>query len=275
MKPLLSALTRGHDVVNLQDHANHLRSELELCLLAQQSFDYVLALHVRVARGHAVDAQAEVLRLDLSQRVDGVQTGGLGKSKGNHVECLGESPHTVLFQALNLVGLIGALEAASNLSRPAAVHNAVVLDQVTHNAQSIVNGAVSLVDDHPVAATNEDGDRLGVCAVLNNDHAVTGGAETDLLDTASLAELGLRELRKAGHNAATGGHGDELELNATDPAHSGELVLVQEVVRLIIEAPLANHHVGTTILNLLHHGGEVVSLKLPQLLVLLRGGDPM
>jgi hypothetical protein len=42
-----------------------LRSGLELCLFAQQSFDYVLALHVHVAREHAVDAQAEVLRLDL------------------------------------------------------------------------------------------------------------------------------------------------------------------------------------------------------------------
>merc|ERR1711990_528595 len=109
-----------------------------------------------------------------------------------------------------------------------------------------------------------------MCAILNNDHANTGGAGTDLLNKTSLAELGFRELSKAGHNAATGGHGNELELDATDPTHSGELVLVQEVVRLIIEAPLANHHVGSAIFDLLHHGGEIVGLKLPQLLVLLR-----
>ena len=54
------------------------------------------------------------------------------------------------------------------------------------------------------------------------------------------------------------GDGDELELHAADPAHGGEAVLQEEVVRLVVEAPLADDEVCAAVLALLHHGGEVL-----------------
>ena len=42
-------------------------------------------------------------------------------------------------------------------------------------------------------------------------------------------------------DAGARGDGDELELHAPHPAHGRQLVLEQEVVCLVVEAPLADH----------------------------------
>lgn len=73
---------------------------------------------------------------------------------------------------------------------------------------------------------------------------------------------------KAGDNAGTGGDGEELDLNTSDPTDSGEFVMVEQVVGLIIETPLAENNIGTGVLHALNHIGEVVGLHLSELLVL-------
>jgi len=103
---------------------------------------------------------------------------------------------------------------------------------------------------HLVATTDQDGDRTRVGAVLNVQHAVFARAKGGLADLACLAELGSRHLLKAGDDAATSGDGDELELGATDPADGWELVLHQQVVGLVVKAPLAHNQVGARVLDL-------------------------
>eukprot|EP00959_Pyramimonas_sp_CCMP1952_P312847 6548649-Pyramimonas_sp.AAC.1 len=55
---------------------------------------------------------------------------------------------------------------------------------------------------------------------------------------AHLAQLVGRELLEAGHDAAAGGDGDELELHPAHPAHRWEVLVHQQMVRLVVKAPL-------------------------------------
>jgi hypothetical protein len=94
-----------------------------------------------------------------------------------------------------------------------------------------------------------------------------------LSDSASAAQLLGAELLEARDDAAARGDGDELQLHAAHPAHRGQLVLEQQVVSLVVEAPLADHQVGARVLALLHHRGEIFLLARVQAVVCLLGGD--
>lgn len=66
------------DVVDLEDHLDELRGKHDLLLLATQSLNHTLLLHVVGVVQHAVDPQGRVVLLDLpglhlSQRVNGGQ----------------------------------------------------------------------------------------------------------------------------------------------------------------------------------------------------------
>lgn len=75
-----------------------------------------------------------------------------------------------------------------------------------------MNGSLGLLDDHLVATTDENCDRLGARAVLNKEHAVVGRAKLHLPDGSGGTELVGRDLREAGNDAASSGDGDELNL---------------------------------------------------------------
>ena len=136
-----------------------------------------------------------------------------------------------------------------------------------------MEGALGLLDHHLVTSADEDGDSLGCGAVLDDDHPVLGGAEGDFLDGTRRAELVRAELLEPRDDAAAGGDGDELELDAADPANGGELLVHQKVVGFVVEAPLADDEGGARVLALLNHVLEVLLLLQAELLVLLRGVD--
>lgn len=121
---------------------------------------------------------------------------------------------------------------------------------------------------HLVAAADENGDGAGVGALLDDEHLLARSAEGHLLDDARGAELGRGQLLEARHDAAVGRNGDEFHLRATDPADSGQVVLQQQVVGLVVEAPLADDEVGAGVLDALDHLGEGVALVGLQLLEL-------
>lgn len=122
-----------------------------------------------LARADAVDAQSAVAldrlpALDVGQRLDRVQARVLGQRERDRVERRGEGAHGVLLDrgdlcrrqrgpdesaavATDLVGLLGHGEAAGDLGRAAAVDDAVVADEVAHDAEGIVQCALGLVDD--------------------------------------------------------------------------------------------------------------------------------
>lgn len=64
-----------------------------------------------------------------------------------------------------------------------------------------------------------------------------------------------------------------LNLRAADPSYSRKLVLHQQMIRLVVESPLANNEVRARVLHALDHIRELRLFVLPQLLVLLHARD--
>lgn len=133
---------------------------------------------------------------------------------------------------------------ASDLGTSSTVDDPVILYQVPHHAHGVVQGPLRLVDDHLVSSPHDAGDGGGVLAVLNDDHLLLGGPKGDLADLSTGSELVGTEFTKPRDDAGSCGKGDKLELDASDPADGGELVLEEEVVGLIVESPLADDEVG-------------------------------
>jgi len=88
-----------------------------------------------------------------------------------------------------------------------------------------VQGAFGLVDDHLVAAPDENGHRACVGAFFDHQHLLPRGAETHLAHYACLAEFRGAEVFEARDDPAVGGDGDEFDFRAADPADGGEFVL--------------------------------------------------
>lgn len=82
-------------------------------------------------------------------------------------------------------------------------------------------------------------------------------------------ELVSGEVLEARHDARARRDREELELDAADPADGGHVEVVQQVVRLVIEAPLADNEARADVLAALHHVDEVLLLGFLEGLVLL------
>jgi hypothetical protein len=102
---------------------------------------------------------------------------------------------------------------------------------------------------HLVASADENGHRARVGTLLDDEHLLLGGAERELADEASVAKLVGAQVLETGDDAAVGRNGDQLDLGATNPADGREVVLHEEVVGLIVKAPLANDEVGAGVLD--------------------------
>eukprot|EP00050_Salpingoeca_kvevrii_P010683 m.9769 g.9769 ORF g.9769 m.9769 type:complete len:527 (-) comp3015_c0_seq2:171-1751(-) len=266
------------DVVNLQNHLDELRRQADLLLLADESFNNALLAHVIGALLQAVNAKVGVLLQNLaaahfSERFDWGKAAVLGKGHGDGLEGIGKGAHGILLERLDLISLLGDGEAACNLSSTASIDDTRVADEVADYADGVVQTTLGLSNNHLVATADEDGDSLGVLALLDDKHAVLGGAKGNLTDATSLAKLLSRKLFKAGNNAATRGDSNELDLGAANPADSGEALLQQEVVGLVVEAPLANGECCAGVLDLLDHLGKLALLVVPEFLKLLSRGD--
>ena len=163
-----------------------------------------------------VDAEARIVllqvsRLELGKVLDGREAAVLGQSERNGLERLAEGAHRVLLERGDLVAGLRHGERARDLGRAAAIHDAVVADQIAHHAEGVVEGALGLLDDHLVATANEDGHGARILALLDDEHAILGRAERELAHLAREAELLGRQLAETWHNAAAGGDRDQLQ----------------------------------------------------------------
>lgn len=64
---------------------------------------------------------------------------------------------------------------------------------------------------HSVAAAKENGDCTRVLTLLDDEHALVGGAETDFADDTRFAQLLRVQLLEARHDATASGHRDQLQ----------------------------------------------------------------
>mmetsp|Transcript_10824 Transcript_10824/g.10944 ORF Transcript_10824/g.10944 Transcript_10824/m.10944 type:complete len:229 (+) Transcript_10824:447-1133(+) len=131
----------------------------------------------------------------------------------------------------------------------------------------------SFITDGLAAAPHQHSHCLRVRAVLDEDHLVVRGPERHLLDGTCLPQLLWSNLLETRNDPSPSGDGDQLYLQATNPTHRGQLVVHQQVVRLIIKAPLTQNYVGSRIFDHLDHVSEVFLLKLIQLIVVFHRFD--
>mmetsp|Transcript_8220 Transcript_8220/g.9954 ORF Transcript_8220/g.9954 Transcript_8220/m.9954 type:complete len:568 (-) Transcript_8220:99-1802(-) len=267
----LVLLGRDH-IINLQNHLNHLSCELKLLLLGHDGFEDALFAHICSALVVGIDADegvlsAHLLFAQLAHIFDGVVARVLGKGQRDLLESVGEGAHSVLLDTADLVGLLGDGDRASELGGATTANDVIVLDHVADDADGVMEAALGLIADSLGATSDHDGDSLGVHAVLDQDDLLARGAVGDLFDAAGSAELLRGDFLEAGDDARTSGDGKELDLDATDPTDGRKAVLHEQMVGLVVEAPLAEDGGGAGVLDAGNHIREVVRLHLLKFLV--------
>lgn len=105
-----------------------------------------------LALAGTVDTQSRVAlgdlpALDLGEGLDRCQTRVLSERERDGIEGGRERAHRVLLDRGDLVGFGGDGDRAGNLGSTAAVDDAVVAHEVADDAESVVQCALSLVDD--------------------------------------------------------------------------------------------------------------------------------
>jgi hypothetical protein len=205
--------------------------------------------------------------LKLLDVLDGVEARVLGKAHWDLLKGISECAHGVLLNSHDLVSLLRDLNRASELSGTTSSDNVVVLDHVSNDADGVEEASLGLVTNGPGATSNEDGDSLGVFALLDEHDLIVGGSELELLDDTSLSKLLGRDLLESWDNSSSSGDGKKLNLDSTNPSDGGKFVVHEEMVCLIVETPLADDNGGAGVLNLLDHIDEILLLHVGKLFV--------
>ncbi len=108
---------------------------------------------------------------------------------------------------------------------------------------------------------------------IDEQHLLVAGSESLLFDAACLAELFGGDLFEPGDDPRTSRHGQQLDVGTGDPSDSLEAVLEKQMVRFVVEAPLAESDVGARRLDLFYHLDEVLLLLVGQGLVVFSRCD--
>lgn len=88
-----------------------------------------------------------------------------------------------------------------------------------------MDGTLGLVDDLVRTTSDEDGQSLSLGALFNDKHALISGAEMKFADLAGETQLFGADFLETGDDAGTGGHSQQLDVDAAYPAHGRQLVL--------------------------------------------------
>lgn len=142
---------------------------------------------------------------DLGDHQDGVQTGVLGQGGGDDLEGLGEMLNNDGLDSGKLVSLLSQLGGDLNLGGSTSRKDASVLNQTSHNAESVMDRTVSLVDNETVGTSNQQrksSDTLGDSSDLEDTGTVTEGL---LVDETGSSELLGGELVDVGDRGAADG----------------------------------------------------------------------
>ena len=243
-----------------------------MLLLGHDRLVDALLAHVSSSLMVSIDADERVLSADLllaqlANIIDWVVTGVLGKSERDFFESVGKSAHCVLLDTTDLVSLLRNSDGASELSGTTATDNVGILDHVTDDTDGVVKATLGFITDRLGATTDHYRHGLRVLTVFDENNFVTRRAVANLFDATGSAEFLGSDLLEAGNDARARRDGEKLDLDTTNPTHGGKLVLHEQVVGLVVEAPLAENGSGARIFNALHHIGEVVLLHLLKFLV--------
>mmetsp|Transcript_21367 Transcript_21367/g.34167 ORF Transcript_21367/g.34167 Transcript_21367/m.34167 type:complete len:285 (+) Transcript_21367:206-1060(+) len=271
---LLHDVGRGDHIVDLEDHLHHLSGQAQLTALGRARLIDTLLPHVGGAHLHAVHAMPGVLSgllqaLHCGHLTDRTEATVFGQGHGNRVQSLGKGFHAVLVDGLLLVRRTQHRQRRRHLTGTAARHDARVTDQIPHTTVGVMEASLRLIHHHLISTPDQDRHSLRLVAPLNHQHGVLGCSEGDLTHNARLAQFFCSNLLEARHDPATCGDCNQLQLHSANPPHSWKFRLVEQMVGLIIKAPLADHQVATGGLDVLDLLPEVGLLNFVHLLVVL------
>ena len=137
---------------------------------------------------------------DLDEHVDGVETCILCKGARDDLECRCKCLDGELGPATNGCCILAETERELGLDCTATGNDLLVLDNDTDNAECIVDCTLEFIDYVLGAALDDDGDRLGVLALLDKGHLFA--ADLALLDKAGLSEFFLADRVDGGDEGA-------------------------------------------------------------------------
>lgn len=106
---------------------------------------------------------------------------------------------------------------------------------------------------HLIASPYENSHGPTVGALFNDKHLLSRGTKSHFSDTTGRTQLLRTQVLEARNDPTIRRNGNQLNLRSTNPSYCRHVVLEQQVVGFIIEAPLTNGEVGTRILQLLNH----------------------
>lgn len=238
-----------------------------MLLLGHDRLVDALLAHVSSSLMVSIDADERVLSADLllaqlANIIDWVVTGVLGKSERDFFESVGKSAHCVLLDTTDLVSLLRNSDGAGELSGTTATDNVGILDHVTDDTDGVVKATLGFITDRLGATTDHYRHGLRVLTVFDENNFVTRRAVANLFDATGSAEFLGSDLLEAGNDARARRDGEKLDLDTTDPTDGWDVVLHEEMVSLVIEAPLAKNDIGARVLNSTNHVCEVSGLHL-------------
>src|SRR5712692_9220814 len=243
------------DVVNPKHHDRRVRRRGDGLAPDPDRLDHVLFLHVGDFAAEDVDPRGLVpllvLLAQLDQDVDRVQARVFGEGPWDDLDGVRER-----FDGHLLAPADGRREVAQgqgNLhrARTAAGDDLAVLDRDRDDARRVLEGPLELVDHVLGAAAQEDRDGLRVLAARHERHLVV--ADLLLVHLLREAEVVLRQLVEIRHDLAAGRLRELLHVRLLDPAHRVDLRLREVVLRLVVDALLAEDHVRAALPHDLDH----------------------
>ena len=160
-----SSLPRKSNIVNPKNHLHRLGRQLDRARADQQGLEDVLLGNIRVDTT-ALDADAGVLLAVLvpvaqvRHHLDAVQTGVLGKRRGDHLHGVRKRLPADGLGARERARLLGQLRGDLDLGGAATGNERLLLDQAADDAEGVVQRALGLVEDEAVGAADDHGHGL-------------------------------------------------------------------------------------------------------------------
>ncbi|KUG20120.1 hypothetical protein ASZ90_010143 [hydrocarbon metagenome] len=211
-------------------------------------------------------------RTQLDEDVERVEPGVLGNCPGNDLHGFGKGLDRHLGAASD-TGRIGA-EAACDLHLccAAARQERTVLYHSRDDADRVPDRAIHLRNDVLGAAAEDDGDRLRIPALRDEDHILA--RDLPLLDKPRFSKLPGRDGVNGPHDRAAGRTGEFLHIALLDAAGGEDPRPCKVVLGEVIDALLAEEDVCAALDDMVDDGPNHLLLFVDESLELVGAADP-
>lgn len=165
----------------------------------------------------------------------------------------------------NLVSCLGDGDRGADLGGTSSVNDPVVSNQISNDADRIVQCSLCFIDNlskdgqlcttrarrtyHLVTASNKHRHRPRVCAFLDNQHLFSCRTKRQFPHDTRRSQFIRCQVFESRNDSTVGRDGDQFDFRTSHPSNGGEIILHQEVVGFVVEAPLADDKVSTSVLD--------------------------